>query len=58
MERNPELVGALYPFSLIEGGDFGIPSVYCMVVVGEEIASKTGEMFQALFDPFFSLPVQ
>ena len=27
--RNPELVGALYPFPLFVDGDFDIPSVYC-----------------------------
>ena len=37
--RNPELVGALYPFPLIEDGDFDIPSAYCTDVVGKEIAA-------------------
>ena len=27
-DRNPELVGALYPFPLFEDGDFDIPSVF------------------------------
>jgi aminopeptidase YwaD len=43
--RNPSLVGALYPFPLIEDGDFDIPSVYCTDVVGEEIAACNGESF-------------
>jgi len=38
--RKPELVGALYPFPLIEDGDFNIPSVYCTDVIGEEIAAN------------------
>jgi aminopeptidase YwaD len=45
-EKNPELVGALYPFPLIEDGDFDIPSVYCTDVIGEEIMAKTGEVFR------------
>jgi len=43
--RNPDLVGALYPFPLIEDGDFDIPSVFCTDVVGVEIAAKTAKMF-------------
>lgn len=43
--RKPELVGALYPFPLIEDGDFDIPSVYCTDTVGEEIAANTFHEF-------------
>ena len=43
--RKPELVGAIYPFPLIEDGDFDIPSVYCTDVVGEEIAANTYHKF-------------
>jgi len=43
--RKPELVGALYPFPLIEDGDFDIPSVYCTDAVGEEIAANTYHEF-------------
>jgi len=43
-EKNPELVGALYPFPLIEDGDFNIPSVYCTDVVGKDIVAETGEV--------------
>ncbi len=45
-ERKPELVGALYPFPLIEDGDFNIPSVYCTDIVGREIAADTGKVFR------------
>jgi aminopeptidase YwaD len=45
-ERNPELVGALYPFPLIEDGDFDIPSVYCTDIVGKEITAEVGEVCQ------------
>jgi aminopeptidase YwaD len=44
--KAPELVGAVYPFPLIEDGDFNIPSVYCTDIVGEEIALKTGKAFR------------
>jgi len=45
-EKKPELVGALYPFPLIEDGDFDIPSVFCSDVVGREILAKTSEEFR------------
>ena len=48
--RNPELVGALYPFPMIEDGDFDIPSVYCTDTVGERIAGETGRMFSLKID--------
>jgi aminopeptidase YwaD len=43
--RKPELVGALYPFPLIEDGDFDIPSVYCTDTTGEEISANTDHEF-------------
>jgi aminopeptidase YwaD len=45
-KKNPELVGALYPFPMIEDGDFDIPSVYCTDTVGKDIAAKTGEVYR------------
>jgi aminopeptidase YwaD len=45
-EKKPELVGAIYPFPLIEDGDFNIPSVYCTDVVGKEIVVNTGKVFR------------
>ena len=44
--QKPELVGALYPFPLIEDGDFNIPSVYCTDVTGNKVARKTGQIFE------------
>lgn len=41
--RNPELAGALYPFPLIEDGDFDIPSVYMTDVEGERLAQHIGQ---------------
>ena len=44
--KNPELVGALYPFPLIVDGDFDIPSVYCTDIIGREIFAHTGKKFK------------
>jgi aminopeptidase YwaD len=49
-EKNPELVGALYPFPLIVDGDFDIPSVYCTATVGETLAGRCGELFHLKID--------
>ncbi len=40
--RNPELAGAVYPFPLIEDGDFDIPSVYMTDVEGARLAACAG----------------
>ena len=40
--RNPELAGGMYPFPLIEDGDFDIPSVYVTDKVGERLAERAG----------------
>jgi len=41
--RNPELTGALYPFPLIEDGDFRIPSVFLTEEEGSKILSQPTE---------------
>ncbi|MDX1615284.1 MAG: hypothetical protein R3300_13300, partial [Candidatus Promineifilaceae bacterium] len=41
-ERNPEMAGAVYPFSLIEDGDFHIPSVYTTDEEGLRLAAHAG----------------
>jgi aminopeptidase YwaD len=41
--RNPELVGAVYPFPLIEDGDFDIPSVYMTEEEGNRLAERAGK---------------
>jgi aminopeptidase YwaD len=41
--RNPELVGALYPFPLFEDGDFNIPSVFMMDIEGERLIKHLNE---------------
>lgn len=43
--KKPELVGALYPFPLINDGDFDIPSAYCTDSTGDRIAAYAGEQF-------------
>jgi aminopeptidase YwaD len=40
--RNPELAGAVYPFPLIEDGNFNIPSVYMTEEEGERLAAYAG----------------
>jgi aminopeptidase YwaD len=35
--RNPQAVGALYPFPLFEDGDFDVPSVYLKDIEGERL---------------------
>jgi len=41
--RNPELAGAMYPFPMIEDGDFDIPSVYMKDVEGDILARAEGQ---------------
>ena len=41
--KNRDLAAALYPFPLIEDGDFDIPSVYMKDVDGERLAEQAGE---------------
>jgi len=41
--RNPELAGGMYPFPLIEDGDFDITSVYMKDIEGERLAQFEGQ---------------
>lgn len=41
--RNPELAGGMYPFPLIEDGDFNIPSVYMTEEEGERLEKYVGK---------------
>lgn len=41
--RNPALAGAVYPFPLIEDGDFDIPSAYMTDTEGERLTRHAGE---------------
>lgn len=42
--HNPELAGGLYPFPLIEDGDFDIPSVYTTAEDGEKLLPYAGHI--------------
>ena len=42
--RNPETAGGIYPFPLIEDGDFNIPTVTITDLEGERLLNNTGEM--------------
>lgn len=41
--RNPELAGGIYPFPLIEDGDFDIPSVYTTEEEGKRLLGHLGQ---------------
>jgi aminopeptidase YwaD len=41
--RNPAMAGAVYPFPLIEDGDFDIPSVYMTDEEGNRLAGHAGQ---------------
>lgn len=45
--RDPELAGGVYPFSLIEDGDFEIPSLYMTAGEGERLAGMAGRRAEA-----------
>jgi aminopeptidase YwaD len=40
--RDPQMAGAVYPFPLIEDGDFDIPSVFMTEEEGDKLAAYTG----------------
>jgi aminopeptidase YwaD len=40
--RNPELAGGIYPFPLIEDGDFDIPSIYMTEEEGKKLSPLIG----------------
>jgi aminopeptidase YwaD len=42
--RNPDLAGGVYPFPLIEDGDFDIPSVFMTDEEGIRLAEKAGQI--------------
>lgn len=48
--RDPELAGGIYPFPLIEDGDFDIPSVYMTEEVGKRLARHKGEQVTLNFE--------
>jgi aminopeptidase YwaD len=40
--QNPQMAGAVYPFPMIEDGDFDIPSAYMTAEVGDRLAQFSG----------------
>ena len=48
--RNPELAGGMYPFPLIEDGDFDIPSVYMTDEAGNRLAAHIGQTVSLAFE--------
>ena len=42
--RNPALAGGVYPFPLIEDGDFDIPSAFMADEEGDRLAAKAGQV--------------
>ncbi|HOI86282.1 MAG TPA: M28 family peptidase [Lentimicrobium sp.] len=47
---NPELAGGVYPFPLIEDGDFDIPSVFTTEEIGTQLLKYTGEKVRLVSD--------
>ena len=47
-KRNPEMVGALYPFPLIVDGDFNIPIAYCTDLEGGRILERSDSPFECV----------
>jgi aminopeptidase YwaD len=48
--HNPELAGAVYPFPLIEDGDFNIPVGHMKDVDGKDLARHTGQTIDLRMD--------
>jgi aminopeptidase YwaD len=48
--RDPQLAGGIYPFPLIEDGDFDIPSVYMTEEEGERLTNYVGKEVSLKFD--------
>jgi aminopeptidase YwaD len=48
--RNPELAGGVYPFPLIEDGDFHIPSIYMTEEEGEKVLGHVGQVASIRID--------
>ena len=42
--RNPEMVGAVYPYPMFEDGDFDLPSAYMTDDEGERLAGHSGHV--------------
>lgn len=47
---NPELAGGVYPFPLIEDGDFDIPSAFTTEEIGSQLLQYTGRKIRLISD--------
>ena len=48
--KNPEAAGAIYPFSMIEDGDFNIPAAYMKEIEGEKLLAFAGKEISFLME--------
>jgi aminopeptidase YwaD len=48
--RNPDAVGAIYPFPMIEDGDFNFPTAFMTDVEGDRLALQTGKTANLTMD--------
>jgi len=48
--RNPDAVGAIYPFPMIEDGDFNIPAAFMTEIEGDRLAAFTGKTISLKMD--------
>ncbi len=48
--RNPDAVGAIYPFPMIEDGDFNIPSAYLTAKEGKKLLAFSGKKVSLKMD--------
>ncbi len=48
--RNPDAVGAIYPFPMIEDGDFDIPSAYMTAKEGKKLLVFSGKKVSLIMD--------
>lgn len=48
--KNPEIAGGMYPFPMIEDGDFHIPSVYMKDVDGDRLKEYAGQEVTLRFE--------
>jgi len=48
--KNPDAVGAIYPFPMIEDGDFHIPTAYMTDIEGKKLLAHDGEIVTLTMD--------
>ena len=48
--KNPDAVGAIYPFPMIEDGDFNIPTAYMSAEEGHKLASHSGNQIELIME--------